>query len=128
MYPHNYYHQSVVNIISLSYLISIAVYVTILISENTNSKISPPAGRGRGHIPLPDPPPGAAQAPPVGVLPPRPSHVPIYHFQKLAPMADSIPPLGYESVVLNFNPLSPYPTSTTCALQLILPINKGPGV
>ncbi len=41
----------------------------------------------RAHPP-PGPTPGAAQAqaPPVGALPPRPGHVPLYHFQKLAPM------------------------------------------
>ena len=35
--------------------------------------------------------------------------------------ADSIPPLGYQSAVLNFNPHNPYPMASTCAIQLTLP-------
>ena len=36
--------------------------------------------------------------------------------------ADDIPPMGYaHAPELNFNPNSPYPTSSTCALQLTLP-------
>ena len=35
--------------------------------------------------------------------------------------ADSIPPLGYSSVVLNFNAKNHYPTASTCALELTLP-------
>ena len=36
--------------------------------------------------------------------------------------ANDIPPMGYPyDPVINFNPISPYPTSSTCALQLTLP-------
>ena len=35
--------------------------------------------------------------------------------------ADTIPPLGYASAVLNFNPLNLYPTASTCAVELTLP-------
>lgn len=35
--------------------------------------------------------------------------------------ADSIPPIGYSEVVLNFNATTPYPLSSTCALELTLP-------
>ena len=36
--------------------------------------------------------------------------------------ADDIPPIGYiHAPVINFNPNSLYPTSSTCALQLTLP-------
>ena len=36
--------------------------------------------------------------------------------------ADDIPPLGYPTEPqLNFNPMSRYPTASTCALQLTLP-------
>ena len=36
--------------------------------------------------------------------------------------ADDIPPIGYRRPPeINFNPTSPYPTSSTCALQLTLP-------
>ena len=34
---------------------------------------------------------------------------------------DSIPPLGYKSAVLSFNPVNPYPTASTCAIELTLP-------
>ena len=37
--------------------------------------------------------------------------------------ADDIPPKGYpREPELNFNPSSKYPTASTCALQLTLPI------
>ena len=33
--------------------------------------------------------------------------------------ANDIPPMGYPyDPVINFNPISPYPTSSTCALQV----------
>ena len=35
--------------------------------------------------------------------------------------ADCIPPLGYTSAVLSFNESNPYPTASTCAIQLTLP-------
>ena len=35
--------------------------------------------------------------------------------------ADSIPPQGYISTVLNFNPVNLYPTASTCAIELMLP-------
>ena len=35
--------------------------------------------------------------------------------------ADCIPPLGYTSATLTFNPTDPYPTASTCAIQLTLP-------
>ena len=35
--------------------------------------------------------------------------------------ADSIPPLGYESVTLNFNNEIVYPAASTCAIELTLP-------
>ena len=35
--------------------------------------------------------------------------------------ADSIPPQGYASAVLNFEPTNQYPTASTCAIQLTLP-------
>ena len=35
--------------------------------------------------------------------------------------ADSIPPLGYSSATLNFNPTNQYPTASTCAIALSLP-------
>ncbi len=36
--------------------------------------------------------------------------------------AEEIPPMGYlYEPELNFSPISPYPTSSTCALQLTLP-------
>ena len=36
--------------------------------------------------------------------------------------AEVVPPMGYpHDPELNFNPESPYPTSSTCALQLTLP-------
>ena len=36
--------------------------------------------------------------------------------------ADDVPPMGYaHNPVINFNPDSPYPSSSTCALQLTLP-------
>ena len=35
--------------------------------------------------------------------------------------ADAIPPLGYQSVTLNFNSMNKYPTASTCAVQLTLP-------
>lgn len=35
--------------------------------------------------------------------------------------ADSIPPSGYDSVILNFSSSSPYPLATTCGLELTLP-------
>ena len=36
--------------------------------------------------------------------------------------AEDVPPMGYSHPPeLNFNPSSPYPTSSTCALQLTLP-------
>ena len=35
--------------------------------------------------------------------------------------ADSIPPLGYKSAILHFNPNNHYPTASTCAIQLTLP-------
>ena len=35
--------------------------------------------------------------------------------------ADSIPPLGYTSAVISFNPANQYPTASTCAIQLTLP-------
>ena len=35
--------------------------------------------------------------------------------------ADCIPPLGYKSATLTFNPRDPYPTASTCAIQLTLP-------
>ena len=35
--------------------------------------------------------------------------------------ADGTPPLGYSSAVLTFNPTNPYPTASTCAIQLTLP-------
>lgn len=35
---------------------------------------------------------------------------------------DTVPPLGFnKSVTLNFNPSIPYPTASTCALELTLP-------
>ena len=34
---------------------------------------------------------------------------------------DCVPPLGFESAVLNFNATNPYPTSSTCAIHLTLP-------
>ena len=37
--------------------------------------------------------------------------------------ADSIPPTGYSEVVLSFSETSPYPTASTCALELTLPTN-----
>ena len=38
------------------------------------------------------------------------------------PGADEIPPMGYpHEPELNFNNTSPYPTASTCALQLTLP-------
>ena len=36
--------------------------------------------------------------------------------------ADSVPPCGYNQVVLNFSATSPYPTASTCAMELTLPI------
>lgn len=38
--------------------------------------------------------------------------------------ADRVPPLGYESVVLSFNHENPYPTSSTCAVELTLPTKQ----
>ena len=35
--------------------------------------------------------------------------------------ADRVPPLGYACVVLSFNHKNPYPTSSTCAVERILP-------
>jgi hypothetical protein len=35
--------------------------------------------------------------------------------------ADTIPPLGYTSAVLNFNQFNEYPTASTCAVELTLP-------
>lgn len=35
--------------------------------------------------------------------------------------ADSIPPVGYDRVTLTFNNLNPYPTASTCGLELTLP-------
>ena len=36
--------------------------------------------------------------------------------------AEVVPPMGYpHDPEINFNPESPYPTSSTCALQLTLP-------
>ena len=35
--------------------------------------------------------------------------------------ADSVPPCGYDQVVLNFSATSPYPTASTCAMELTLP-------
>ncbi len=35
--------------------------------------------------------------------------------------AERVPPLGYSSVVLSFNHKNPYPTSSTCAVELTLP-------
>ena len=36
--------------------------------------------------------------------------------------AEEIPPMGYDRTPeINFNSSSPYPTSSTCALQLTLP-------
>ena len=36
--------------------------------------------------------------------------------------ADDIPPMGYpHEPLINFNPDSPFPTASTCALQLTLP-------
>ena len=35
--------------------------------------------------------------------------------------ADTIPPLGYASAVLNFNQFNEYPTASTCAVELTLP-------
>ena len=35
---------------------------------------------------------------------------------------DSVPPSGYNQVVLNFSE-TPYPTASTCAMELTLPIN-----
>lgn len=34
---------------------------------------------------------------------------------------DRVPPLGYPRVVLSFNHSNPYPTSSTCAVELTLP-------
>ena len=34
--------------------------------------------------------------------------------------ADSVPPCGYNQVVLNFSETSPYPTASTCAMELTL--------
>lgn len=34
---------------------------------------------------------------------------------------DCVPPLGFESAVLNFNAANPYPTASTCAINLTLP-------
>ena len=35
--------------------------------------------------------------------------------------ADSIPPSGYDSVIMSFNKESQYPTASTCGLELTLP-------
>lgn len=35
--------------------------------------------------------------------------------------AESIPPLGFESATLTFNPYNPYPTASTCGLCLTIP-------
>lgn len=35
--------------------------------------------------------------------------------------SDTIPPLGYASVTLNFNKDNLYPTASTCAVELTLP-------
>ena len=35
--------------------------------------------------------------------------------------AGSIPPLGFESATLTFNPENPYPTASTCGLSLTIP-------
>ena len=35
--------------------------------------------------------------------------------------ADSVPPTGYDKVVLNFSSTCPYPLASTCALELTLP-------
>ena len=35
--------------------------------------------------------------------------------------ADSVPPLGYKSAVINFDHTNQYPTASTCAIQLTLP-------
>ena len=35
--------------------------------------------------------------------------------------ADCIPPLRYATATLTFNPTNPYPTASTCAIQLTLP-------
>ena len=35
--------------------------------------------------------------------------------------ADSIPPVGYDRVTLSFNHQNPYPTASTCGLELTLP-------
>ena len=34
---------------------------------------------------------------------------------------DCIPPLGFETAILNFNSTNPYPTASTCAIHLTLP-------
>ena len=35
--------------------------------------------------------------------------------------ADSIPPGGYDNVIMSFNKDNPYPTASTCGLELTLP-------
>ena len=35
--------------------------------------------------------------------------------------ADSIPPIGYNKVTMSFNGDNPYPTASTCGLELTLP-------
>ncbi len=36
--------------------------------------------------------------------------------------ADTVPPLGFgKEATLSFNPTNPYPTASTCALELTLP-------
>jgi len=39
--------------------------------------------------------------------------------------AEYLPPLGYENVTLQFSSSNPFPTASTCAIELTLPIQYG---